>query len=247
VNFLFDIIFNIFSLYELKARIFPSLLTLAPFTLSILIWYPDLINFESSLFTSLVIIIILFLIAKVARERGKVIQGNLLEEWGGFPSSIYLKHSDATIDERTKKRYHNYLSKNISHINLPTDKEELENPDLYKKEYNSAIQWLLEKTRDTNKYHLLYQDNINYGFSRNMLGIKPFGIIFTLISIVINCFCIYQNKYSSLFELPPKAWLSFIISMFFILLWIVFVRKNWVKSTAAAYARTLLATCEDIA
>ncbi|ASN06339.1 hypothetical protein [Virgibacillus necropolis] len=239
-----DKILDMFSQYELKARIFPALLIVAPFGLTILMWYPSLISLESSFITILVLVIILFFLAKIARENGKKVQQKLLDECGEFPSTTFLKHTDNTLNENTKKRYHQYLSKNVEGIQLPTKEQELESPNFYNDQYNSAVHWLLEKTRDNKKYSLLYQDNINYGFSRNMLGIKPLGIFFSFISIAINIFGIYQKYEVSLINLPLKVIISFLISIIFISMWTFFVKKDWVRSTSKAYARTLLSTCE---
>ncbi|TKD66455.1 hypothetical protein [Pseudalkalibacillus hwajinpoensis] len=241
-----DKILDIFSQYELKARIFPGLITIAPFSLTILIWYPELISFESSFITIFILIIILFFLAKVARERGKKLQTQLLKEWGDFPSVIFLSHTDNTINNQTKKRYHNFLNEHIDELNLPNKKEEIKNPALYREQYKSAVDWLLEKTRDNTKYSLLYQDNINYGFSRNMLGIKPFGIFFAMFSLAIDLFGLYQSHSFNLLESPLKVIISIFLSVFFSLLWLFFVRKKWVESTSRTYARTLLATCEKI-
>lgn len=199
-------ILNMFSQYELKARIFPALLTIAPFGLSTLIWYPELISLESSFLTLFVLIIILFFLAKVARERGKKLQEKLLNEWGGFPSTLFLKHNDNTLDDHTKRRYHQYLNKKVSGLRLPSKEEESKKPHSYDQQYSSAVKWLLEKTRDTKKYPLLYQDNINYGFSRNMVGIKPLGIAFSVLSLTTNTLGIYQRYQPLFLDLPLKIW-----------------------------------------
>ncbi|MGG0587755.1 hypothetical protein ABE049_26160 [Priestia megaterium] len=237
---------SLFSRYELKARLFPALLVLAPLLFTVLIWYPELIDWQSSFFTILVSVVILFFLAKLSREMGIKRQKKLLVLWGGFPSTIMLRHRDTTIDPITKERYHEYLEKYIDGIKIPTAEEELENPEFYDKHYGSAIKWLLEKTRDATKYDLLLQDNINYGFSRNMLGIKPIGIIFSIVALMTNIYGAYQKYQLILLNLPLKIWFSLLVSTTFILLWVLFVKANWVTNTSQAYARTLLATCEDV-
>jgi hypothetical protein len=243
---LFEKIFELFSPYELKARLFPALITVAPFGLSLLIWYPQLIDLETSVLTTFVLLILLFFLAKLARERGKKLQDKLLIEWGGFPSTTFLKHSDNSIDKYTKQRYHQYINKHVSGFQLPSKEKELSNPSFYDSCYNSVIKWLLEKTRDQKKYHLLYQDNINYGFSRNMVGIKPLGILFSILSLLTNLFSIYKEQGFSWTNYPLKAWISILISVLFISIWLLFVKKGWVKSTSEAYARTLLSCCEEV-
>jgi len=240
---------NIFDNYELKARIFPAVLTAMPFGVSFVIWYPDIIgSFESSIIFTVVILILLFSLAKVVRERGKRIQNNLLDEWGDFPTTIILKYSDDTLDVNTKKRYHRYLNSKISEIKLPTTKEqELKDPKLYNGNYRSAVRWLLEKARDHNQYPLVYQENINYGFSRNLLGMKYFGVTFSILSFFFNIFHIYWFSHFSYEELLLiKVVSSLSASLIFLGFWVFFVKKDWVTKTAWTYAEVLLSICEGI-
>lgn len=238
-------IFSIFSQYELKARFFPGIIVLTPFALAILILYPELISLESSIFTIMAVIVIIFFLAKLSREAGKKKEKNLMKKMGNYPSTIMLRYSDNEIDSVTKQRYHNFFKENVHGIELPSSSDhEKENPDFYEQQYNSAVKWLLENTRDYKKYDLLLQDNINYGFSRNMLGIKPFGIFFSIVACIINPYTLLVHNNHNLSQIPLKVWLSYLVYIIFLSLWIFFVKEKWVKSTAFAYARTLLATCE---
>jgi hypothetical protein len=238
---------NIISPYELKARFFPALFTLLPLVLIVAIWYPELINLESSFITILFFFIFIFFVAKLARELGFKRQKQLLIEWGNFPSIVYLRLRDNKIDLVTKQRYHNYLNENVEGIKLPSNMDdELNNQDFYEQQYTSAIKWLLENTRDQQIYSILYQDNINYGFSRNMLGIKPMGFTFSILSLFINLYFVYQEYNLDLNLIPLKIWMLLIINIALIISWLFFVKKNWVKSSSEAYARSLLATCERI-
>lgn len=237
---------SMFSPYEIKARFFPAVLVLAPLVFSLLIWYPELIDWESSLFTLFIVVIIIFFLSKLGRHLGVKKQEKLLAEWGNFPSTIMLRKRDSTIDATTKERYHNFLILKVKGLKIPSLEEELEKPDFYEKQYNSAVKWLLENTRDSSKYSLLLQDNISYGFSRNLLGIKPLGIAFSLVSFVINLFGAYQKYNLILMDIPLKTWLAGLVCVFFTLMWIFYVTKQMVKTASYAYARTLLATCEDV-
>lgn len=237
---------NIFSRYELQARIFPSFIAVSPIGATIIIWYPEIISLESSFLVLFVLFIILFSLAKVARECGKKVEKKMLQEEGGFPTTTFLKHHDDTLNSYTKMRYHKYLNENISEMQLPSATEEIQLPDCSDEKYVSAIHWLLEKTRDNKKYPLIYEDNINYGFSRNMVGIKYISISLAGISLLIDILGMYQSNEPLSFDLPLKVILSISISLFFIIYWIFLVKRKWVKSASKAYARSLLAACEKI-
>lgn len=240
-----DSLLTYFGVYEIKARFFPALLILLPFLFTLLIWYPELIEFETSIIILIASIILLFFIAKISREAGLKVQAKLLNNWGGFPTTIFLRHRDSSIDYVTKERYHTFLSERISNIQIPSAAEENENPDLYDLHYGSAVKWLLENTRDPMNYSMIHQDNSNYGFSRNMLGVKLVGILISFISLLLNIYGAYDQYKFVISEFPLKIWIAFLVSILFILLWVFFVNSNWVKSTSRAYARSLLATCES--
>ncbi|MDS3905725.1 hypothetical protein RJB87_11045 [Staphylococcus hominis] len=243
---MFNKIINNLNEYELKARIFPASLTILPFVITILPWFSQLISLKSSLLISIILIILLFFLGKLARERGKKVQGKLIQKWGGLPATLQLSHLDNTIDIETKKRYHDYLQKNIEGLKLPSRNEEIQNPKSSQDKYESAVKWLLENTRDTKKFPLLYQDNINYGYSRNMLGMKWLTVIISVFSIVLNFCLLYFLNYDFIEEITINVIISILINSFIIIIWIFFVNEKWVKSTAEAYARTLLSTCEKL-
>lgn len=241
---MFNKIISNLNEYELKARIFPAILTILPFVITTLLWFPQLISLESSLLISIILIILLFFLGKLARERGKNVQSKLIQKWGGLPATLQLSHLDNTIDIETKKRYHNYLQKNIEGLKLPSRNEEIQNSKSSQDKYESAVKWLLENTRDTKKFPLLYQDNINYGYSRNMLGMKWLAVIISIFSLALNFYLLYFLKYEPIDEVTINVIISILINSFIIISWIFFVNEKWVKSTAEAYARTLLSTCE---
>lgn len=235
---------NFFDPYELKARLFPAILALAPLELSACLWYPKLLNIEVVGINLIVIFCILFILTKLSRAAGFRKQKKLLSEWGAFPTTIFLRHGDRTIDYITKRRYHRFLKEKVQGIHIPTPEEECENPELYDNHYNSAVNWLRQNTKDKVKYDLVHKDNANYGFSRNALGLKPIGIGFCLISLCLNFLGIHQKFQFDISHIPVQIWLAIIISLIIMLIWIFFINKKWVRNLADSYAKTLLASCD---
>jgi hypothetical protein len=231
-------IINIFDPYERKARLYPALLVVLPLTISLLLWFPELLDLSRLLWVLIVSSGLLFLLSKISREMGKKKEKKLIQEWGALPSTLLLRHNDSTIDPITKNRYHSYLMKHITGLELPP--KETENNAT--NEYNTAVRWLLEQTRGDK---LLLKDNINYGFSRNLLGLKPIGLILSIVSLsfcIVGIYWRYKYDFSSV---VPEVWISTIISAGFLIFWLKMVNSSWVKSTGTAYARTLLAHCDS--
>jgi len=225
------------------ARVFPSIILLCPFILSIIIWYPQLISIESSLLFIFIFLVFTFFVAKIARHLGHKKEEKLLNKWGGFPTEEYLSYFDDTIDEITKARYRTNLS-NASGIYFPSKEEELNtDSEEYKSTFRSAILWLIENTR---KNDILLQDNISYGFCRNLLGLKKIGITICFLSLVINFFNIYIQYDFLYLEIPLKIWVTILIVLGMLMGYIFYVNEKLVRAQSEAYAKTLLKCCENI-
>ncbi|MBZ6485056.1 hypothetical protein [Priestia aryabhattai] len=235
---------NFLDPYELKARLFPAILALSPLELSACLWYPKLLTIELVGINIIVLFCILFTLTKLSRAAGFKKQKKLLQDWGDFPTTIFLRHGDRTIDYITKRRYHKFLKENVQGIHIPTPEEECESPELYDNHYGSAVNWLRQNTKDKSKYDLVHKDNANYGFSRNALGLKPVGIGFCLISLCLNCLGAYQKYRLTISNIPIQIWLAVVLSLIIMLIWIFFINKNLVRNLADSYAKTLLATCD---
>jgi hypothetical protein len=165
---------NLLDRYARKARLYPALLTLFPVFVTVMTLFPMLYESIGVAISSLAIGCgVLMLLASNVRYLGRKKEQQLYEVWGGKPTTVWLRHSDRNLDALTKQRYHAFLSKNIPDLKLPTSNEETTNPLGADDYYESAVKWLLEYTRDKRKYPLVFEENINYGFHRNMLALKP--------------------------------------------------------------------------
>jgi len=235
---------NLFDRYARRARLYPALLTLFPVFVTILILFPVVYESIGSAIASLAIGCgVLMFLASTVRYLGRKKEQQLYELWDGKPTTVWLRHSDRNLDALTKQRYHAFLSKNIPDLKLPTPSEETASPISADDYYESAVKWLLEYTRDRKKYPLVFEENINYGFHRNILALKP-------IAIAINLFCIgcillgifLQHHMLTFTDVSDVAALSIPLAM--LLIWIFLVSPGWVKSIAWAYARALFASCD---
>lgn len=234
--------------YERQARLFPALLALLPLFITVgSIYGPRL-----SALTNVVTVIIacggLYLLAQVSRDRGKALEARLFAQWGGKPSTQLLRHRDPSIEAATKSRYHVFLSRKLAQA-LPAPSHEDDNPKSADDVYQSAVRWLLNHTTDHERFQLLFKENISYGFRRNALGLKPLGLF-----IAIACVVFVLVKYGvvtasgwsnlSLSKLPDEAWLSLVVSLVAVAVWITFFTKQRVRAAAFTYAETLLRACD---
>jgi hypothetical protein len=146
-----------------------------------------------------------FLLAQIGRDNGKKKEKELFKHWGGKPTNTILKHSNDHLDVHTKKRFHTKLEQIISDIKIPTAEEEQKNPQTADAIYDNCTKYLIAKTRDSSKYFLLFKENINYGFRRNLWGMKTWALLIILISTSIHLF-ITTKKFTTIEPVNIKDW-----------------------------------------
>lgn len=246
-----------FDKYTIIARIFPALLILLSFLFSIYATFPDLItsNLLSFLATVFISFGALYFASNFCRSLGKKEEKELIKEWGCLPTTLILRHGDNTLNNLTKKRYHSFLENNVPNIgSFPSSDEETQNYDKADEIYSSSIDWLREQRRDKEKHSLLHEENIQYGFRRNLLGVKIIGIYLCIASILLmfinNIYSIkldtisIEKIKSVIKNLTTFQYMALFFDITFLLCWIFVVNKNWVKEAGFQYAKTLLKSIE---
>lgn len=229
--------------YERKARVVPGLLVALPLLVPLLCVY----GAKHPVLTSVVGLLggcgAIYALASVARGRGKKLEEKLVAKWGGMPTTIALRHRDKFLDSISKQRYHTAIADKLG-IAMPTAEEESESPDKADDIYVGATKRLRELTR-SNKL-LLLKENIAYGFHRNMLAMKPVGIVSCLLGIVYGLLIA-----KALQAAPPHfdpvrladpglaAGLTLIISVALLAGWLLYFEQEAVRRMGFVYAERL--------
>ena len=236
---------GLFDKYSLEARLRPALFVWLPLFLTVAVWIPALYQTAAG-FVGLVIACgLTVVLAHYARARGRAAQVTLVSKWGAMPTTIWLRHSDTQLESATKLRYHQFLENQIPGWVAPSREQEYKNPEAADAAYSSAVKWLLEWTRDTSKYPLVFAENISYGFRRNMYGMKPVGLMVASGSLAFACWQFFGP--ASLVNIGTdlaETGAGF-ISLLALIWWFLGVTDSWVKDAADAYARALLSACES--
>ncbi len=220
--------------YDRRARLYPALICLFPIMLGIAISFQKVFSALSGLVALAAAVGLLQLLSHLARDRGKSLESTLFEKWGGIPSVAIFRHRDTRIPAPAKLKYHTIMS-NVSKINSPLKEEEAKHPTKADEIYMSWSDYLRGKTRDTNKYGLLFKENINYGFRRNMLGLKWFCVFSSLAGIGL----IYAPALSN-HDITPTMISGITFCVIYILVFIFVVKSSWVKVVADAYGKQLV-------
>ena len=236
--------------YNLRARLQPTLIVVAPLFIVILLFYLDIEILPMSAISLLAALGSAWLM-QLGREMGKRIEPSLFESWGGKPSVTIIRHRDNKLNPITKTRYHKFLEKNVPDFILPSREQEDDNPIAADLMYQTATDWLLSKTRDIETFRLLFEENMNYGFRRNLYALKPIALFIDVVLIIalvavasIGRIILLDDDSQTLVNLDVDFGLVLGILTLHVLSIIFLVTKKWVRTTAEAYAFQLLAACD---
>lgn len=231
--------------YTIKARLYPSFIVLLPaFVVSI--YY--ITDFEKyyHYFTALAAVgLFTFLLSQLGRDRGKLKEPSLHNYFGGKPTTQILRHSNNHIDPVTKERYHRLLSQKIANIQIPTPAQENNSINQSDQVYESCAKYLISKTRDTNKFNILFKENISYGFRRNLWGMKLWALLLIVLCFIFH-FYFASNHFVDFNKFKPKDIGLFVFLLATTLFWLFIVTKEWIKIVAFAYAERLYETLNDL-
>ncbi len=247
INFMTKSKINMKPNYSLAARTYPTLIVLIPVVIA-----GSFFSFEFNtyyhFFTSIGVFGALsFLLTQLGRDLGKKKEPTLWESWGGMPTIQILRFNNDHLDNLTKKRYHSRLNELCPVGQIPTKELEQLNQSEIDSIYSTWTKFMLVNTRDTDKYKLLFKENINYGFRRNLWGLKQIAII--LIAIIICILTMSNiNKFGLSFFLnwPIEYFVSLCSLIILSAFWFFIVTKDWIKTVAFSYAERLFELTEKI-
>ena len=229
--------------YTISARLYPVLLVCLPVSLAVVAWFPN--KFVGYGFLSAIVTASGFvaLLTQLGRDAGKKKGKDLWDSWGGKPTTQLLRHRDQQLDPITKAEYHAKLAAIVPGIQLPTPEGEAQNPQAADHAYDSCAKYLIQKTRDQKQFFLLFHENVNYGFRRNLWGMKPAGIAFAVMGLVASSLpvAIYWNQ-----DLRVAAIVVTVVNTSMLVWWFLRINPAWIRIPAFAYAGELLAASDKL-
>lgn len=237
---------NLLDAYNLRARLFPAFIVLTPIGLGIAAWISLDYQLLGTLGSLAVTLGFATLLQQFTRDAGKRKENFLFDLWGGRPSVRMLSFEHTTLNHQTLGRCHAKLKELAPTLSLPDSLEdELKSPNEFKLAYESGNDLLISKTRDKEKFGLLLEENMNYGFRRNLWGLKPFGIAAVLAGLVVTIARMVNDwRFGSDVSIVAASCAG--LCLMLLVLWLVVFKPVWVRQAADTYARRLLASCDQI-
>lgn len=165
--------------YTLAARIGPALAVASPLLIfGVFSASLDLTNGV----LGLLVFVLCLVAANLARDAGKRLESQLYEEWGGKPTLRRMRFSGEDQAARVADR-HAQLERVLGRA-LPGPRDEEVDPTSADGEYEAAVADLRDMTRDRQRFALLFRENVDFGFRRNLLGLRPIGIAASVLGLV---------------------------------------------------------------
>ena len=225
----------------MQARLLPMFVLLLPLGLLLLAWYPTTSVWLDALEALGLPIVLTALLSQLGRDLGKKKEPALFMEWGGMPTDRILSFSKTFLDGATFARYRTKLSTLLLSVQFLDEAQELAAPDAALQVFRTCTNFLREKTRDHGKFALVFAENVNYGFRRNLWAMRAAGVTISAIATIgaaVPILLMPENPIS------PLEVVAIVVNACLLVFWLLRINKNWVRVTAEEYAKQLFAACE---
>lgn len=224
-----------FDTYTRRARLAPAVIAAAP-GLAFIVAGGMNLKAPAGI-TALLVGVVGVLAAGAARDAGRALQPALWESWGGSPTLRRLRWRQSS-NAQLHSRLHADIARIVGHP-LPTAGHEAQDPTGADAEYEAAIAVLRQRTSDSQTFHKVFAENIEYGFRRNCLGLRPLGLVVAGVGIAMSAGLIIWT--SGGLQDKVIAWiLPNLVSLAALLFWWKVVTADWVRQRAETYADRLL-------
>jgi hypothetical protein len=225
--------------YAVKARLFPAFLALLPLGICAaqFIGFGSAIAAGCSAFGGTALLS--FVLAQWSRDAGKSKESALYERWGGKPTTSFLRHRDETVGRMLKQRRHKRLQRLAPDLVLPSVRAEAENPAEADEIYDTATKVLIQRTRDKEKYHVLFQELIDYGFRRNTWGLKNIAVT-VLVATLLFAAILFMSGHRAGYNGLAMGAFSLLLAS-----WFAVVTPAWVHRSAKCYAERLFDALDE--
>lgn len=232
------------DVYTARARLVPGLLAALPVAVTCYAWNPGNILDWNALGAIILGFGGTILLAFIARDMGKAAEERLYKKWGGRPTELLLMHTGA-MDPVLRARRHDALRSCFKDVPVPTAEEEGRDRDGAYKRFKTLTTLMISRYREqSEKYPLVFEENCNYGFRRNMYGLRPTGIAVSLITAVALGLQLYM-KFSNHEQVPVVSLGMEAVNVIMLLAWILWANENTVRRGAYLYAERLFETLDS--
>lgn len=234
---------SLFDTYAMRARVWPFYLAITPLAFLFLALYPGYEGLISGAFLASVLLPFAFLANQISADRGKSLEPGLWADWGGPPTIQFLRHTNYEFDKGTKTRLHERLRE--LGCPVPTEEQEQSDSPGADQVYESCTKLAIRSTRETNRFRLVHLGLTEYGFRRNMLGLKPLGMSLSAVACVgagMKAWLELEGaqELGEGLRISAQTMVAGVLCTALLVVWFFVVKRSWVRPAAERYARFLL-------
>lgn len=172
-----------FDNYEFHARVLPAIVLSLPIVFTCYIMLPEGHPLTKVSVSSIILLALVLLVSNIVRGLGKNIEPKLWKQWGGAPSTRFLRKEDTRIARETKE----CLYKKI----LDESKIDLIN-EINDNRIEQAFVFVRDALYRKNAPGLWIKSNKEYGWARNLLGSR---LLIVLLSFACSLGCFFLIRF----------------------------------------------------
>ena len=196
--------------YEMKARIAPTIIVILPLAvaiLSIALVISDQIV-QVILSSGIALIIVIYILSSLVRYCGTKIEADLWKNWGGPPSTRFMRWSDSTFGDDLKQQLYAAVESRCR-IRLSSVEEEKEDPNKADGLIGQAFLQVKATVRHDDPEGIWTKHNVEYGSYRNLLGSRGIWLVFSILgTIACGAFWYLNKDYILIFGLALNVLLA---------------------------------------
>lgn len=230
--------------YTARARLLPGLLTVLPLAATVYAWDPGNPLGWNGLGGLILGSGGTILLSFVARDLGKSAENKLYTKWGGRPTELALMHS-GRMHATLRARRLAAIRVLFPDVALPTPRHESEDRDAVYAQFTAIIQLLIARARDQKQFPLLFEELCNYGFRRNMFGLRWIGrgvALFVSVALGLKLIGVFgAHTYLPVMSLGIEA-----VNVAMLAVWSFWVKEAAVRRGSDLYADRLFETLDTV-
>ena len=233
---------SVFDHYSWHARVFPVYVTISPIILTLSAILPDGLDLPLGATAAIVFVPLSFLTGQVGADFGKRLEKRLWIQWNGPPTTRFLRHSNAEFNVITRQRVH--MKFHSLGFRVPSADDQRRNPQAADAHWEACTEELIRRTRDRGKFPLVFKGLTEYGFRRNLLGLKRLGLplsIMALLGCLWKVWASWGNQ-----EAVAVAVGATLLALSLLVVWIFWLTEEVVAISANRYARFLLEAAQEL-
>jgi hypothetical protein len=167
--------------YDRKARLIPGLLVTFPVAITIIalsLKAQPVVAAACGLISGLGGP---FVLASAVRTRGLAMQETLFRTWNGAPTTHALRHRDQMWSDARRAQWRLDVGK-ATGLALPDEATEAADPMAADGAFETAVARMRTMTRDKGKFRMVFIENRNFGYERNLLAMQRPGLLICAVS-----------------------------------------------------------------